>query len=124
MDLAPDSGTEEEVESQSGTEDEPKSGTDDEESASGTDDEDEPAILLSELGELRRELQGELEGLVEKRSEVEEELQALGKEIEAKQRELGLVKATVQQLVAQELRQQELEGDGPGASKQVRGSRR
>jgi hypothetical protein len=80
-----------------------------------------PASVLSELVELRSELQGELEGLVEKRTGLEAELQAVGKEIEAKQRALELVEATEKQLADQGRGQQGLDGSEPGASAQVRG---
>jgi hypothetical protein len=66
-----------------------------------------PASALSELGEVRRELQGELEKLVETRAGLEGELHALGKEDEAKQREIELVEATERQLA----------GQGAGAAK-------
>jgi hypothetical protein len=75
-----------------------------------------PASVLSELGELRRVLQGELRGLVEKRGGLEGELQMLGKEIESKQRALELVEATERQLASQGRGEPELEGQA-----QVRG---
>jgi hypothetical protein len=77
---------------------------------------------LEALAELRRELQGELEGLVERRSGLERELEGLDKDIESKRRMLELVEATEEQLAAQGGGQRSTEGDGPGASTQVRGS--
>jgi hypothetical protein len=59
-----------------------------------------PETVLSTLGYLKRELQGELSEL-EKRSGPEGEQQALDEEIEAKRRELELVKATERQLAGQ-----------------------
>jgi hypothetical protein len=79
-----------------------------------------PGPVLKTLAELRRELQGELEGLVEKRSGLEMELEALDKDIESKRRMLELVESTEKQLAAPS--KPDLEGDGPGASTQVRGS--
>jgi predicted nucleic acid-binding Zn-ribbon protein len=79
-----------------------------------------PENVLSALGELRVELRGELEALVQKQSGLETELQALGKEIESKQRALQAVEATERQLAGQGRGQSEYEG-GPGASTQVRG---
>jgi predicted nuclease with TOPRIM domain len=80
-----------------------------------------PDVVLSELGDLRRELMGKLAELVKKRSGLEGELQALGREIEDKQRALELVEATERQLTGQGRGQLEVEGDGLGASTQVRG---
>jgi chromosome segregation ATPase len=78
-----------------------------------------PTSVLKTLAELRRELQGELEGLAEKRSRLERELGVVDKDIEAKRRMLELVEATEEQLEAQRREQPE---DGLGASTQVRGS--
>jgi hypothetical protein len=64
-----------------------------------------PDSVLSELRELRRELQGEPEGPEDWRS---------GLDDEARQRMLELVEATEEQLAAQE-------PGPPGASTQVRG---
>jgi predicted nucleic acid-binding Zn-ribbon protein len=82
----------------------------------------EPESVISTLGDLRRELQGELEGLKEKRSRLEGELQALSKEIEAKQCELELVAATEREMTAQGREQPDDEDSAPGESTQVRGS--
>jgi hypothetical protein len=80
-----------------------------------------PASVLEELAQLRRrELQGELGGLVEKRSGLERELEALGKDIESKLRMLELVEATEEQVVAQGQEQRAIEEQGPGASSHVR----
>jgi hypothetical protein len=81
-----------------------------------------PDSLRSALGELRKELQGELGALVERRSGLEIEMQALDQEIETKQRALELVEATERQLAGQGRGQPDVEGAGPGASTQVRGS--
>jgi predicted component of type VI protein secretion system len=72
-------------------------------------------IGLEALAELRRELQGELEGLLEK-------LKGLGRDIESKRRMLELVKATEEQLAAQGRVQQAVDGEASGANTQVRGS--
>jgi hypothetical protein len=104
---------------------------------SGGMDASAPASVLSELGELRRELQGELKGLVEERGlgelrrakqgeleergELEQELQALSKEIESKQRELELMEATERQIGEPGRGQPATEGVGEAqASTQVR----
>jgi chromosome segregation ATPase len=79
-----------------------------------------PATTFEALGELREDLQDELEGLVERRSGLERELEALGEEIEAKQRALELVEVTERQMGGQGRGQLHLEGGGPGASMQVR----
>jgi hypothetical protein len=93
---------------------------------SDTDDEPEPVNALSALGELRQELQGELEGLVQERSRRENELQALNKEIEHKQSVLELVKAAEERLTGQGSGQPQpdLKGGKAGASRQVRDSAR
>jgi chromosome segregation ATPase len=78
-----------------------------------------PETVLSALGGLRRELQGQLEALVQRRSELETEVQALGKEIESKQYALEVVEATERQLAGQRRGQPEYEGREPGASMQV-----
>jgi hypothetical protein len=81
-----------------------------------------PDTVLSALDELRRKLRGELEGLVEKRSGLEQELKGLGEAIEAKQRMLELLEATERQLAGQGRGQPDLQAGGPAASTQVRGS--
>jgi hypothetical protein len=78
--------------------------------------------VLEALADLRRGLEGELEALAEKRTGLERELEALDKDIESKHRMLGLVETTKEQLAAQGRGQPDVEGDGPGASTQVRGS--
>jgi peptidoglycan hydrolase CwlO-like protein len=80
-----------------------------------------PESVLSTLRELRSELQDELTELLAKHSELQTELEALGDKIESTQRALELVEATEEQLAAQEAKYQEDEGNGPGASRQVRG---
>jgi hypothetical protein len=74
----------------------------------------------SALGELRRELQGELEELVKRRSGLERQLQTLRKEIESKQRALELVEATERQWAGQRQGQPHVEGLATGVSTQVR----
>jgi hypothetical protein len=78
-----------------------------------------PESALSALGTLRTELQGELAGLVERRSGLEQELQALSLEIESKQGALELVEASERQLVGQERGKGVTEEDDTGASVQV-----
>jgi hypothetical protein len=77
-----------------------------------------PQSAVSALGELRRELQGELQGIVARQAQSgqEGEPHALSKEIESKQRALDLVEATELQLAEQP----DLEGEESGASTQVR----
>jgi hypothetical protein len=74
-----------------------------------------PGTTVEGLGELRRKLQGELEGL-------ERQLLTLTKEIEAKKCALELVEVTERQMAVQGRGQPDLEGAGPEASTQVRGS--
>jgi hypothetical protein len=81
-----------------------------------------PESVLSALGKLRRELQGGVAGLVERRSGLEQELQALCIEIESKTRALELVEATERQLADQGGGEGVTEEDDTGASVQVRGS--
>jgi hypothetical protein len=73
-------------------------------------------------GELRRKLQGDLEGLKERRSGLERELEAVDKEIEAKQCALELVEVNKKQLAVQGRGQPHVEGSEQRASTQVRGS--
>jgi septal ring factor EnvC (AmiA/AmiB activator) len=75
-----------------------------------------PDSVLSALDELQWKLEDELEGLVKKRSGLEEELQAVGKEIAAKHRALELVEATQRQLAEQERGQPHIEAGGQEAS--------
>jgi hypothetical protein len=58
--------------------------------------------------------------LEEERSGLDRKLEALIEKIESKRRQLELVEATEEQLAAQE-RDQRVQGEGPGASTQVRG---
>jgi hypothetical protein len=59
---------------------------------------------------------------LERRPELERELQTLIEDIESKQHALELVEATERQLIASQGRgQPDLEGNAPGASTQVRG---
>jgi hypothetical protein len=81
-----------------------------------------PTSVLEALADLRRELQGELGALVQKRTGLERELETLDKDIESKRRMLELVEATEEQLATQGQGHQDLEGRGPRASTQVRGS--
>jgi hypothetical protein len=67
--------------------------------------------VLSALGELRGSLHGELQRLLEKKSGLEGELQAVGQEIESKQRALELVKATERQLAGQGRAQPDVGGE-------------
>jgi hypothetical protein len=83
---------------------------------------DVPTLIraLEAVVELRRELQGHLEGLAEG---LEGELSGdIDKENELKQRMLGLVVATQEQLAIQRWGPPSSGGEGPGASTQVRGS--
>jgi DNA repair exonuclease SbcCD ATPase subunit len=73
-----------------------------------------PASVLEALAKLRRELQGELEGL-------ERELEALDKSVKAKRRMLELVRDTEEQLAVQGRGQRPVAWT-TGASAQVRGS--
>jgi hypothetical protein len=77
---------------------------------------------LSILGELRTELQGELEGLRERRPAINHEVQALIKDTEDRERALALVEAIEGQLAGESQGQPDLQGGGPWASTQVRGS--
>jgi hypothetical protein len=79
-----------------------------------------PAGVLPVMGELRGQLLRELGELVEKRTGLEGELQAVDKEIDSKQRALQLLNATQGQWVEQERAQPDVKGGGPGASTQVR----
>jgi hypothetical protein len=79
-----------------------------------------PGETLEGMSELRRKLQAELGGLVERRSGLERELEGLSKEIEAKECALELVEVTELQLAVQGRGQPDLEKDGQGASTQVR----
>jgi hypothetical protein len=77
--------------------------------------------VLETLARLRRELQGELEKLVEKRSELELEPE-LDVMIESTRRQLELVQTTEEQLAAQASAQAQpaAEEGGPGESTQIR----
>jgi hypothetical protein len=79
-----------------------------------------PANVLEALAQLRREVEDELKGLAEKRSGLASELEALDKDIEARQRQLDMVEATERQLAGQGRGQRGLEGGAAGASTQVR----
>jgi predicted nucleic acid-binding Zn-ribbon protein len=79
-----------------------------------------PTAAPQALAQLRRDLQGELEGLVEKRSGLARELEALDESIERIQRQVAVVEAT-EQLAAQERGQRSIEGGGPEAVAEVRG---
>jgi hypothetical protein len=81
-----------------------------------------PQSVLSAVRELREKVLRQVEELKTTRSRWERELQALGEEIESEQRKLELVEAIERQLAGQGRGQTDLEGDGPGASTQVRGS--
>jgi hypothetical protein len=72
------------------------------------------------LAKLWAELQGELGELLGRRSAPEGKEDVLDEEIENKRRELELVEATEEQLAAQEGGQRAIEGNGPGASTEVR----
>jgi phage shock protein A len=74
-----------------------------------------------ELARLHRELEGEVKQVVEKRSGLERELEALDQDLMSKRRMLELVKSTQEQLEALERMRRDVEGGGPGASTQVRG---
>jgi hypothetical protein len=78
--------------------------------------------VLSPLGELRRKLQGQIGELVEQRSGLEGQLQALDKQIDSRRRMLELVEATESQFAGPGPGQPDVEGGEPGASTQeVRG---
>jgi phage shock protein A len=83
-----------------------------------------PPSVLETLARLRYELQLELAGLAERRSGLEDELEALGHKIEATRRQLELVEATEEQLAAQGRGQRAIEQGGAGGSTQVSGSAR
>jgi hypothetical protein len=76
-----------------------------------------PQSVRSALTKLRKDLKHELAGLVERRSGLERELQAVGLDIESKQRALELVEASERQLEGQAGGQ-----GGSEAGAQVRGS--
>jgi hypothetical protein len=78
--------------------------------------------VFEAVAKLRRELQLEVEALAKRRSALEIKLEALDKDLKLKRRQLELVEATEGQLTAQGLGQRVFEGEGPGASTQVRGS--
>jgi hypothetical protein len=74
---------------------------------------------LSALAELRSNLEDELRGLVDRHTELESELETLGKDIKSRQRALRLVKATEKELAAKGREgQQALEEGGLVASTQ------
>jgi hypothetical protein len=77
--------------------------------------------VFKSLAQLRRELEGVLMGLVEKRSGLEGGPEVLDKDIESTRRQLELVQATAEHLAAQGRGQRAIERGGPGASTQVRG---
>jgi hypothetical protein len=79
-----------------------------------------PISVREALAKLRQKLQGKLEGLVEKRSGLERELEVLGKDIESTRRMLELVETTEEQLAAQGQEHRAVEEQGPGPSTQVR----
>jgi predicted RNase H-like nuclease (RuvC/YqgF family) len=82
-----------------------------------------PTRALEALAELREELEGELDALEERRSELERELEGLSKDIESKRRMLELLETTAEDQLAAQGREEQgaMEGDGPGASTEVRG---
>jgi hypothetical protein len=81
-----------------------------------------PTRVLEALAKVHRGLLSELEGLAEKRTGLEKQLEAVDTEVKFKRRQLELVEATQEQLAAQGPGQRAIEGDGPGASSQVRAS--
>jgi Ribonuclease G/E len=80
-----------------------------------------PDRVHSAVRKLRKELEGEVQGLIVRRAGLERELQEVVKDLDSRQRMLELVKATETQLAGQGPGQRDVEGGRSGGGTQVRG---